>query len=36
MKIAGYQMQSMTGDVEANLDKIAKAAARAANRVRGC
>ena len=30
MKIAGYQMQSMTGDVEANLDKIAKAAARAA------
>nr|CAD6595792.1 hydrolase [Rhizobium sp. TCK] len=30
MKIAGYQMQSVTGDVEANLDKIAKAAARAA------
>ncbi|CCF20742.1 putative enzyme [Pseudorhizobium banfieldiae] len=30
MKIAGYQMQSMTGDVEANLDKIARAAARAA------
>ncbi|CAD7032728.1 hydrolase [Pseudorhizobium halotolerans] len=30
MKIAGYQMQSITGDVEANLDKIAKAAARAA------